>query len=53
MSAIVALRSTGGVAWLARHGEPGGRELALVDASLTEESFTALLDHGAGSLLPV
>lgn len=30
-----------------------GRELALVDASLTEESFTALLDHSAGSLLSV
>ncbi len=29
-----------------------GRELALVDASLTEDSFTALLDHDAGSLLP-
>ncbi len=28
-----------------------GRELALVDASLTEDSFTALLDHDAGSLL--
>ena len=28
-----------------------GRELALVDASVTENSFTALLDHDAGSLL--
>jgi aminoglycoside/choline kinase family phosphotransferase len=30
-----------------------GRELALVDGSLTEESFAALLDHDAGSLLPL
>lgn len=30
-----------------------GRELALVDASMTEDSFTALLDHDAGSLLPL
>jgi len=29
------------------------RELALVDASLTEDSFTALLDYHAGSLLPL
>lgn len=29
----------------------GGREQALVDASLTEDSFIALLDHDAGSLL--
>jgi Protein of unknown function (DUF1679) len=29
------------------------RELALVDASLTEEHFTALLDHDVGSLLPL
>jgi thiamine kinase-like enzyme len=30
-----------------------GRELALVDASLTQDGFTALLDHDAGSLLPL
>jgi hypothetical protein len=30
-----------------------GREQALVDASLTEDSFTALLDYDAGSLLPL
>ena len=30
-----------------------GREQALVDASLTDDSFTALLDHHAGSLLPL
>lgn len=28
-----------------------GRERALVDASLMEDSFTALLDHDAGALL--
>jgi hypothetical protein len=30
-----------------------GYELALVEASLTEESFAALLDHDADSLLPL
>ena len=30
-----------------------GREQALVDASLTEDSFVALLDHHDGSLLPL
>lgn len=30
-----------------------GRELALVDASVTEDSFAAFLDHHADSLLPL
>lgn len=30
-----------------------GRELALVEASVTEDSFAAFLDHDAGSLLPL
>jgi len=30
-----------------------GRELALVEASLTEDSFAALLDHDVASLLPL
>jgi hypothetical protein len=30
-----------------------GRELALVDANLAEDSFTAFLDHHADSLLPL
>ncbi|MDQ2902238.1 MAG: ecdysteroid 22-kinase family protein [Chloroflexota bacterium] len=30
-----------------------GRELALVNASLTEDSFAAFLDHDAGSLFPL
>jgi hypothetical protein len=29
------------------------REQALVDASLTEDSFATLLDYNAGSLLPL
>jgi hypothetical protein len=30
-----------------------GREQALVEASLTEDSFAALLDHKVGTLLPL
>ncbi|MFL5699646.1 MAG: oxidoreductase family protein [Ktedonobacteraceae bacterium] len=43
------------VVWLGSiDGESlSGREQALVDANLTEDSFTALLDHDAGSLLPL